>query len=266
MAAHGGFEHNLQSLRVVDRLEARYAAFDGLNLSFETREGILKHCSRRHAERLLTDEPEGPARRFVHGGSPSLEAQLVNLCDELAYSAHDIDDGVRSGLITTAQLREVPLFERFWSAVATQHPALDARRMLHETLRGMLSAWLAELTAHTRSALTAQGEHFDADAVRHSRPLVDLPEGMRQGLVELKRFLFRALYRHPQVTQRTALGRQVISDLFQVYSATPQAMSPDYARPSQDPARTVADYVAGMTDRFALREHERHTGQRLLAL
>ena len=112
MAEHGGFEHNLQSLRVVDRLEARYAAFDGLNLSFETREGILKHCSRRHAERLLADEPDGPAARFVHGGSPSLEAQLVNLADELAYSAHDADDGVRSGLITLDQLLAVPLMAR----------------------------------------------------------------------------------------------------------------------------------------------------------
>jgi dGTPase len=265
MAQHGGFEHNLQSLRVVDRLEARYAAFDGLNLSFETREGILKHCSRRNAERLLAEEPTGPALRFVQGGSPSLEAQLVNLCDELAYSAHDIDDGVRSGLIDTGQLREVPMFGRCWSAVSAAHPALDARRMLHETLRRMLSSWLGELASHTRSQLVAQGEDFDAVAVRHSPALVALPDAMRDALAELKRFLFRELYRHPQVTERTTLARQVVVDLFQVYRSTPQAMSPDYARPSQDPVRTVADYVAGMTDRFALREHERHTGRRLLA-
>ena len=265
MAGHGGFEHNLQSLRVVDRLEARYAAFDGLNLSFETREGILKHCSRRNAEALLAEEPDGPALRFVQGGSPSLEAQLVNLCDELAYSTHDIDDGVRSGLIGTSQLREVPVFGQCWSAVAAAHPALDERRMLHETLRRMLSSWLGALESHTRSVLLAQGAGFDADAVRHCPALVGLPETLREALAELKRFLFRQLYRHPQVTGRTALARQVIADLFAVYRASPQAMSPDYARASQDPARTVADYVAGMTDRFALREHERHTGRRLLA-
>jgi dGTPase len=269
MAEHGGFEHNLQSLRVVDRLEARYAAFDGLNLSFETREGILKHCSRRHAERLLADEPEGPAARFVHGGSPSLEAQLVNIADELAYSAHDADDGVRSGLITLQQLLAVPLVARHHAGVQAAHPGLDVRRLLHETLRRMLSEQIDDLVRHTEGEIRAAAGDpgtFDAEAVRRSRALVGLSPPMREQAQALKRFLFADLYRHSQVVHRTGLARQVLSDLFAAYRQAPGEMSPDYARPSQDPARTVADYVAGMTDRFALREHQRITGRRLFDL
>ncbi len=270
MAEHGGFEHNLQSLRVVDRLEARYAGFDGLNLSFETREGILKHCSRRHAERLLADEPDGPAWRFVNGGSPSLEAQLVNVADELAYSAHDADDGVRSGLVTVEQLLAVPLLARHHAAVQAAHAGLDPRRVLHETLRRMLSEQIGDLVEQTRAACetaaAAAGGALDADDVRRQAPLVGLSPALREQTLALKRFLFQHLYRHPQVVHRTGLARQVLSELFQAYRQAPTEMSPDYARPSQDPVRTVADYVAGMTDRFALREHHRLTGQRLLDL
>ena len=266
MAAHGGFEHNLQSLRVVDRLEARYAAFDGLNLSLETREGVLKHCSRRHAVRLLAEEPDGPARRFVHGGSPSLEAQLVNVADELAYSAHDADDGVRSGLLTLEQLLAVPLVAHHHAAVQAAHPGLDPRRQLYETLRRMLSAQVHDLIAHTRAACEAAAAEggLDADGVRAQPPLVGLSPALREASLELKRFLFQHLYRHPQVVERTGLARQVLAELFAAYRAAPGEMSPDYARASQDPARTVADYVAGMTDRFALREHHRLTGRRVL--
>jgi dGTPase len=265
MAGHGGFEHNLQSLRVVDKLEARYAAFDGLNLSFEVREGILKHCSRRNAERLLAAEPEGPAWRFVHGGSPSLEAQLVNVADELAYSAHDADDGVRSGLITMDQLLDVPLVARHHSGVRAAHPALDARRALHETLRRMLSEQIHDLVAHTRAACDAAAGQapLDAEAVRQRPPLVGLSPSLRDEAAALKRLLFRQLYRHPRVAERTGVARRVLAELFDAYRAAPGEMSPDYARASEDPARTVADYVAGMTDRFALREHHRLTGQRL---
>jgi dGTPase len=265
MAGHGGFEHNLQSLRVVDRLEARYAAFDGLNLSFETREGILKHCSRGHALQLLADEPDGPAQRFVHGGSPSLEAQLVNLADELAYSAHDADDGVRSGLITLEQLLEVPLVARHHAAVREAHPGIDARRALHETLRRMLSEQIHDLVQHTRAACEAAAAEapLDADGVRRRPPLVALSPALRKQTLALKRCLFNGLYRHPRVMERTGIARQVLAELFDAYRAAPQEMSPDYARASDDPARAVADYVAGMTDRFALREHHRLTGRRL---
>ena len=265
MADHGGFEHNLQSLRVVDRLETRYAAFDGLNLSFETREGILKHCTRHRAERLLAAEPNGPAMRFVHGGQPSLEAQLVNLADELAYSAHDVDDGVRSGLITLDQLLAVPLIAQGHDEVLAQHPGLAERRVLHEILRRMLSAQVADLVAATTAALqeahTVQ-TRLDAEAVRHLPPLVKMSDTARAQTTELKRFLFLELYRHPRVTQMTTLARTVVVELFAAYRAQPAQMTPEYAT-AQDRPRAVADYIAGMTDRFALREHQRLTGQRL---
>ncbi|MBL8308308.1 MAG: deoxyguanosinetriphosphate triphosphohydrolase [Rubrivivax sp.] len=264
MQAHGGFEHNLQSLRVVDDLEARYAAFDGLNLCFETREGILKHCSRRNAERLVAAEPEHPARRFLVGQQPSLEAQLVNLVDELAYSTHDIDDGVRSGLVTMAQVSTVPLFAHHRAEVLAQHPALadkPGKRLLFETLRRMLSGLLGDLIAHTQAAVD---EHrvADVDEVRRAPPLARLSPDARAACEELKRFLFAQLYRHPQVMESTARGRQVVSELFEAYRAAPGEMPEDFAA-ADDPARAVADYIAGMTDRFALREHHRLTGRRL---
>ena len=265
MADYGGFEHNLQSLRVVDSLEARYAAFDGLNLSFETREGILKHCTRHRAERLLATEPDGPAARFVHGGQPSLEAQLVNVADELAYSAHDVDDGVRSGLITLDQLLAVPLLAQGRDEVLAQHPGLAERRLLHEILRRMLSAQVADLIAATTAGLQQALTHhpgLDAEGVRRLPPLVHMGDAPRAQTLELKRFLFSELYRHPRVTQMTALARTVVAELFAAYQAQPAQMTPEYAT-AQDRPRAVADYIAGMTDRFALREHQRLTGQRL---
>lgn len=266
MHEHGGFEHNLQSLRVVDRLEQRYLAFDGLNLSFETREGILKHCSRRHALELLAAEPDGPARRFVDGGQPGLEAQLVNLADEIAYVTHDIDDGVRSGLLGPAQLADAPLFARFAheaDAIARGAPAALARRALPEALRRMLSALIGDLVTATAEALQAAAPE-DAEAARRCPPLVGFPAPVRLELSALKSFLFATLYRHPQVLRTTAAARTVVSELFAAYRACPDEMSADFAAAADAP-RAVADYVAGMTDRFALREHERLTGRRLLA-
>ncbi|MBA4176605.1 MAG: deoxyguanosinetriphosphate triphosphohydrolase [Leptothrix sp. (in: Bacteria)] len=264
MQAHGGFEHNLQSLRVVDRLEIRYPAFDGLNLCFETREGILKHCPRAHAELLVKSEPDGPGRRFIEGTRPSLEAQLVNLADEIAYNAHDIDDGVRSGLITLVQIGELPLFARWRDAVLTEYPALadqPGRRLLFETLRRLLSAMMGDLIASTARAL-AEAAPADADAARALPPLVALSPGLKAQAAELKRFLFGELYRHPQVVQSTQLAKLVVTELFDAYRAAPDEMPPDFAAIANRP-RAVADYIAGMTDRFALREHHRLTGRRL---
>jgi len=264
MREHGGFEHNLQSLRVVDTLEARYPAFDGLNLCFETREGILKHCSRRNADRLVQAEPDGPARRFVQGGQPSLEAQLVNLADELAYNAHDVDDGVRSGLVTLAQLDEVPVVARWRADVLAEYPHLadqPNRRLLFETLRRMLSAQLGDLIATTAQALD-ELRPADADAVRALPPLARLSPALQAENAELKRFLFRELYRHDQVLQSTSAARTVVAELFAGYTARPAEMPTDYAG-ADDLNRSVADYIAGMTDRYALREHHRLTGRRL---
>ncbi|MDZ7591707.1 MAG: deoxyguanosinetriphosphate triphosphohydrolase [Rubrivivax sp.] len=266
MREHGGFEHNLQSLRVVDALEVRYPAFDGLNLTFETREGILKHCSRRNAQRLAAAEPGGPAQRFLDGTQPSLEAQLVNLADEMAYSAHDVDDGVRSGLISMAQLEEVPLVARWRAEVLAEHPALASqpnRRLLSETLRRLLSAQVVDLVATTAAAV-AEVAPADVDALRRMPALAAFSPAQRQAIGELKRFLFSKLYRHPQVAETTARARSVVVDLFGAYLAAPQEMPDDYAGAADLP-RSVADYIAGMTDRYALREHHRLTGRRLFA-
>ena len=261
MAEQGGFEHNLQSLRVVDRLEQRYPAFDGLNLSFETREGILKHCSRQRAERLEASEPGGVARRFIDGLRPSLEAQVVNLADEIAYNAHDVDDGVRSGLLDAQQLAELSAYGRIRHEVLQDHPGLDTRgrRLLFEVLRRMLSRQVHELVACTARALQAAAPR-DADEVRRLPPLAALPDDRRAEFVELKRFLFAALYRHPQVVQTTSEARRVVAELFAAYASLPREMPADFAdRP--DRHRAIADYIAGMTDRFALREYHRLTGR-----
>lgn len=262
-----GFEHNLQSLRVVDELEQRYPRYNGINLSFETREGILKHCSTAHARQIEAQEPGGVGARFLAHTQPSLEAQLCNLADEIAYNAHDIDDGVRSGLITLEQLAQVPLFERYRLETLHEFPRLgDAgagRRLLYEAIRRMLSQQVYDVIAATREALAPlhlQG----ADEARLAGPLVGFAPAMRRESRELKRFLFKNLYRHPRVMDTTGRARQVVSDLFRIYVERPVEMKPEFsARP--DTGRAVADYIAGMTDRFALREHERLTGQRLLA-
>ena len=263
MAQHGGFEHNLQSLRVVDRLEHRYPQYDGLNLSFETREGILKHCSRANAERLESVEPDGVAQRFLARTQPSLEAQLCNLADEIAYNAHDIDDGVRSGLIDIGQLAQVELFERFRREAVAEYPQLAGRRLLYETIRRMLSAQVYDVIDATRAAL-AEAAPADADAARRCPPLVLFSDAMRGQSSELKRFLFANLYRHPRVAQTTAQAQDVVRALFDAYLAQPAEMPPAYAEQA-DLHRAVADYIAGMTDRYAMREHERLTGRTWIA-
>ena len=265
MLDHGGFEHNLQSLRVVDHLETRYPAFDGLNLSFETREGILKHCSRTNAQLLEVQEPQGVAQRFLQGTQPSLEAQLCNLADAIAYNAHDIDDGVRSGLLTLDQMQQVPLFAQYMNEAAQQHPQLQEqpRRWLYESTRRMLSQQVYDVIDTTRAAIAAAGV-VTADDARQASPLVRFSEPMKAQSAELKRFLFASLYRHPQVMERMGQAQQVVQELFEAYLAQPEQMRAEFAERA-DRHRAVADYIAGMTDRFALREHERLTGKRVLA-
>lgn len=273
MAQYGGFEHNLQSLRVVDQLEERYPQFDGLNLTFETREGILKHCPLAIANAIEIREPGGVARRFLDRTQPSLEAQLCNLADAIAYNAHDVDDGLRSGLITWTQLQEVPLFTRFQHAAVTEFPDLarpeNQRRWVYDVIRRMLSAQVYDVIESSSAAITAVVPS-SVDAVRQAAPLIRFSDTMRQDSAVLKRFLFQYLYRHPQVVQTTSLAKQVITDLFRAYMDAPHELSAAFLTRARNPrrpeqARVVADYIAGMTDRFASREHERLTGQRLLA-
>ena len=263
MRAHGGFEHNLQSLRVVDVLEHRYPDFDGLNLSFETREGILKHCSRTNALALEAAEPGGVAARFLDGREASLEAQLCNLADSIAYNAHDIDDGVRSGLIELDELRELPLFRIHCDAALADHPGLGGRRLLYETIRRMLSTQVYDVLASSWQAITAHAPD-SPEAARHTRHLVRFSDAMQADSTALKRFLFQHLYRHPQVMRTTAMAKAIVAELFAVYMAQPAQMRPSFAQ-REDRARAVADYIAGMTDRFASAEHERLTGKCLLA-
>ena len=267
MQEFGGFEHNLQSLRVVDFLEERYPAFDGLNLTFETREGILKHCARRNALLIEAQEPGGIAHRFLNGTQPSLEAQLCNLADAIAYNAHDIDDGVRSGLLTLSQMDEVPLFAHYKLLTLQQHPGLSeahkARRLLYETIRRMLSDQVYDVIDVTRFNLQKHKPQ-SADEARQAGPLVAFGPDMMGRVQDMKTFLFKHLYRHPQVMEMTNNAQTMVRELFDAYLSRPQEMSSDFSRREETP-RAVADYIAGMTDRFATREHERLTGRSLFA-
>ena len=259
--AGGGFEHNLQTLRVIDELEERYPAYNGLNLTFETREGVLKHCSRANAERLMARDASGVAQRFLDRTQPSLEAQLCNLADEIAYNAHDIDDGVRSGLLSMEQLDEVALVAQFRESALREFPGLGRRRLLFESIRRMLSEQVDDVITTTVAALDRH-RPASADEARRAPTLVQFSEDMVRQSVQLKAFLRTKLYRHPQVVETTDRARQVIRELFTAYCDDPVQMPADHAR-SAAGVRGVADYIAGMTDRFALREHERISGRRL---
>ena len=254
MKDYGGFEHNLQSLRVVDALEQRYGAFDGLNLTFETREGILKHCSLPNAQQLGEI-----GRRFIDKKQPSLEAQLANLADEIAYNNHDIDDGLRSGLLTEKQMHEVALFARYRAEVEQQYPGIGGRRAINETVRRMINALVEDLIQTSRSNIRDAGVKSMED-VRNAPPLIAFSGTMKTEAQELKRFLRKNLYQHYQVNRMTSKARRIITDLFGIFIAGPQLLPPDYQLAGNDmleQARKVADYIAGMTDRYAMREYRR---------
>ena len=254
MKDYGGFEHNLQSLRVVDALEQRYGAFDGLNLMFETREGILKHCSLPNAQQLGE-----VGRRFIEKKQPSLEAQLTNLADEIAYNNHDIDDGLRSGLLTVEQLQEVSLYARHSSEVQRQFPGIGGRRAINETVRRMINALVVDLIATSRKNIADAGVS-SIDDVRNAPPLIAFSDAMKADAQELKRFLRKNLYQHYQVNRMTSKARRIVTDLFGIFLSGPQLLPPDYQIAGHDvlaQARGVADYIAGMTDRYAMREYRR---------
>jgi len=247
-----GFEHNLQSLRVVDELEERYPGFNGLNLCFETREGILKHCSLANARELGEI-----GQRFINRTQPSLEAQLANLADEIAYNNHDIDDGLRSGLITLGQLQEVPIFAQHFDGVAKQLPDLPQPRAIAQTIRQMINTLIMDVTQTTLERLQ-QLKPISVDEVRLAPPLVMFSEAVRQQADELKAFLLQHLYRHYKVARMTGKARHIVKRLFEAFLDDPALLPPEYrsATPSQQ-ARAIADYIAGMTDRFAILEYRR---------
>ncbi|QOY94957.1 deoxyguanosinetriphosphate triphosphohydrolase [Massilia sp. UMI-21] len=257
MKDHGGFEHNLQSLRVVDELEEHYGAFNGLNLTFETREGILKHCSLANARQLGE-----LGHRFMDRSQPSLEAQLTNLADEIAYNNHDIDDGLRSGLLTMAQMDEVELFARHRHTVEMQYPGLPGRRALYETIRLMITAMTADLVETSR-ALLLEAAPQSIDDVRASPPLIRFSPQMRAETTALKRFLYANLYRHFQVNRMRVKASRIVRELFDAFMTDPVLLPNDYQVQGEGEenamlqARKIADYIAGMTDRYAIREHRR---------
>ena len=254
MRDHGGFEHNLQSLRVVDKLEERYGTFDGLNLTFETREGILKHCTPDNAC-LLGDV----GRRFLEGGQPTLEAQLANLADEIAYNNHDIDDGLRSGLLTTSQLDEVELYARHRHQVEQAMPGISGRRAIHETVRRMINALIIDVI-RTSTGRIEEAQPASLDDVRKAPALIAFSDVMRTEAALLKRFLHENLYRHYQVNRMSSKARRTIGMLFDAFVAEPILLPPDYqvkGGNEQEQARKIADYIAGMTDRYAMREYRR---------
>jgi dGTPase len=253
MRGHGGFEHNLQSLRVVDLLETRYAAFDGLNLTYETREGILKHCSRANARKLGE-----VGERFLKRQQPSLEAQLANVADEIAYNNHDVDDGLRSGLITMAQLREIRAFARHLEKVRRAHPVLPERRLIHETIRRMIDALITDLI-RTSAQNIRRAAPESPNEVRSAPLLISFSPAMALEQQELKQFLRRNLYQHYQVARMANKAKRIVTELFAAFRGEPRMLPPQYQTfaTRETLARAIADYIAGMTDRYAIREHRR---------
>ena len=261
MREHGGFEHNLQSLRVVDELEERYAAFNGLNLTFETREGILKHCSAQNARSLGE-----LGRRFIERRQPGLEAQIANLADEIAYNNHDVDDGLRAGLIRLEQLETIPFFAARAAEVRARYPGCRGPRLMREIIRAMIDHLVTDLIVASRGRIETAAP-ASIDAVRgHDRPLIGLSPGEAAGQHALKQFLRRELYAHPHVEKMTRRAQRTISELFAAFMANLDRLPPEHAARGRvaraehgesGAARIVADYIAGMTDRFALEQHER---------
>jgi len=261
MRDYGGFEHNLQSLRVVDQLEAKYAEFPGLNLMFETREGILKHCSKANA-RELGDVGE----RFLNREQAGLEAQIANIADAIAYNNHDVDDGFRAGLLSLDQLREQPLFASGYDEVHCLYPDLEDRRLIYETIRRMIGTVVTDLIETTRDNIKASAPR-SIDDVREARePLGAFSDEIYKQHVSLKRFLNQHLYSHEKKLEMTHEAQAIIRELFELYTGDFLKMPVEFADRARSGdevgrARVVADYVAGMTDRYAIAEHERLIGK-----
>ena len=258
MRDYGGFEHNLQSLRVVDVLEERYAEFPGLNLTFETREGILKHCSLKNARELGE-----LGKRFLKKTQPGLESQLANLADEIAYNNHDVDDGLRSGLLTVEPLREVRLFAEQYDEVRHRYPDIPPRRAIYETVRRMINCVATDLIDNSRRQIEAAGVRSIEDVRRQAAPLIGFHAEIREKSQELKRFLRKNLYTHERVARMMGEAAKVVRELFEAFMQDTRRLPPQYQDKLRERegmterARIVADYIAGMTDRYAMREHAR---------
>jgi len=269
MKGIGGFEHNLQSLRVVDELEEKYAEFPGLNLSFESREGILKHCSNKDAQKLGE-----LGQRFLSKSQPSLEAQACDKADEIAYNNHDIDDGVRYGLITTEQLLETQLFREQHEVVMQKYPKISHTCLIHEVIRRMISRMVVDLIDTSRSHIEKLDLQHPDDARNQDGYIVSFSEDMKKQTLELKQFLMTNLYRHYRVQRMTTKAEKVLNALFEAFINDLRILPPDALKHCNNLkerlgengiARGVSDYIAGMTDRYAIVEYERIFNPRQLS-
>jgi len=261
MQNHGGFEHNLQSLRIVDKLELKYPEFSGLNLMFETREGILKHCSRINAEQL-----GDLGQRFIQRKQPSLEAQLANIADQIAYNNHDLDDGLRSGLINVKQLNKVELFAEKFEHVSAIYPKLSERRKIYECIRSIINELVTDLISQSTEAIKLMNPSTIDDVRAETKPMIQYSEAMRLKNLELKAFLNKSLYQHYKVHRMSQKAKKIILDLYTSFYNDTKLMPEEYQeyasaaleqKGDKGKARIVADYIAGMTDRYAIAEHER---------
>ena len=261
MREFGGFEHNFQSLRVVDKLEEKYPEYDGLNLMFDTREGILKHCSLKNARKIDT-----LGQRFINRTQPSLEAQLTNIADEIAYNNHDVDDGLRSGLITIDQLREIALFNQHYNEVNKRFSELTEKRKAHEVIRRIINQLVNDLISCTQQNLKNHKIANIQDVRNLDFPLVTFSPEVKQKTKELKSFLYNNLYQHTQVHQMSTNAKQIINYLFETFLSNPDLLPDEHKERAKIKkqikgqtglARVVADYIAGMTDRYAQTEYTR---------
>ena len=269
MKNFGGFEHNLQSLRVVDELEEKYAEFPGLNLTFESREGILKHCSARDAQKLGE-----LGQRFALKNQPSLEAQVCDLADEIAYNNHDVDDGLRYGLISMKQLMDIQIFREQYEHVNSRYPDLSERRQIHEIIRRMINRMVVDLIETSKARIATLNPSHPDDARHQKTATICFSETLREQNLELKKFLRVQLYKHYRVQRMTKKAEQVLTALFEAFMNDLNILPPEFRQHCDQlkqqlgdsgTARGIADYLAGMTDRFAIVEYERIFNPRQLS-
>lgn len=266
----GGFDHNAQSLRVVTALEKKYADFDGLNLSWESLEGLVKHNGPLLGPHAVKPERPVPEPVLVYcrkhdlelSTFASVEAQAAALADDIAYNNHDIDDGFRAGFFTFAELAEVPIAARTLSEVRAAHPRIDGSRLLYETIRRLIGAMIEDAVAESEWRLAQLAPQSASDVRNAEKQIVVFSEAMQRELNELRSFLFTRVYRHPRIARIMGEAEEVVRDLFMRYGEDPKTLPPEWreqAPPQGTRAyfRHIADFIAGMTDRFALAEHRR---------
>ena len=261
MKSFGGFEHNIQSLRIVDKLENVYPNFSGLNLCFETREGILKKCNKARAEKI-----GDIANRILNKEQSSLEAQVTNLCDEIAYNNHDIQDGIRAKKIFLEQLEEVPIFKDQMVITLEQYPQLSKSKIVNETVRRIINLLVTDLISNSEKNILEQNIETPMDVKNCDRQIVEFSEKIKIESMTLKRFLHKNLYQHPDVKMMTDKAVNVVSNLFEAYLNDINLLPKEYLKynlekiNNKSKERVISDYIAGMTDRFALEEYKKLYG------